>query len=124
MWHFIMLYSYCNYVGDILNPIKKGNLFVILLVALLAFGLSNIAASFTNGDLILDMLNISATNQSTEMIAIADGNFTPQTANQVIEVLNVTNETNVTNITNTTNITNITNITNDTGNIVDQNQLI
>lgn len=86
---------------------------VIFLIALLAFGLSTVAASFTNGDLILGMLNITKNNESNELIAVADGDFTALTANQlIIQVNNSTNITNKTNNTNKTNITNIKNVTN------------
>jgi mannitol-specific phosphotransferase system IIBC component len=96
-----------------LTPIKKGNFMVIFLIALLAFGLSTVAASFTNGDLILGMLNITKNNESNELIAVADGDFTALTANQlIIQVNNSTNSTNITNKTNNTNKTNITNIKN------------
>lgn len=83
---------------------------VILLIALLAFGLSTVVASFTNGDLILGMLNITKNNESTELVAVSDGNFTALTANQaIIKIENNTNKTNDTNRTNRTNTTNITN---------------
>ncbi|MBF4469483.1 MAG: hypothetical protein ISP01_08785 [Methanobrevibacter arboriphilus] len=96
-----------------MTPIKKGNFMVIFLIALLAFGLSTVAASFTNGDLILGMLNITKNNESNELIAVADGDFTALTANQlIIQVNNSTNITNKTNNTNKTNITNIKNVTN------------
>ena len=91
-----------------MNSIKKGKLLVILTVTIIAFGTSTVVASFTNGDEILGMLNISRSNGTTELIAIGGGNFTPLTANKVVipVVNNTTNETNATNIiTNTTNIT-------------------
>ena len=97
-------------VGDILNPIKKGNLFVILIVAIIAFGTSTAVTSFTSPDVIFNMLNIT-NNQTIELIAVSDGNFTPLIANQVIEVTN-----NTTNVTNDTNITD-TNNSNITDNI-------
>ena len=104
-----------------MNPIKKGNLFVILIVAIIAFGTSTTVTSFTSHDLIWDMLNIS-NNETTEMIAVSDGNFTPLTANQIIEVknntTNTTNDTNGTD-TNTSNVTEnikiVKNIKNNTG---------
>ena len=111
-------YSFLIYIRDIIlfvfggrmNSIKKGKLLVILTVAIIAFGTSTVVASFTNGDVILNMLNIT-NNGTTELIAVGDGNFTPLTANKVvIQVQN--NTTNVTNVTNVTK-NNDTNITRD-----------
>lgn len=99
-----------------MNSIKKGKLLVILTVTIIAFGTSTAVASFTNGDEILNMLNITPSNGTTELIAVGGGNFTPLTANKiVIPVQNntTTNETNITNIT--TGISNITNVTKNTG---------
>lgn len=91
-----------------MDSIKKGNLLVILTVAILAFGTSTAVASFTDGDGILNMLNITRSNETTELMAIGGGNFTPITANQIIiPVKNDTNQTNTTNITNVSNGTNI-----------------
>lgn len=108
---YIVVISYIL-CGDILNPIKKGNFLVIIMVALLAFGLSSVVASVTNEDMILNMFNITTTNESNELIAVVDGNFTALTANQVtIQVKNnITNTTNTTNNTNNTNITNYTQV--------------
>ena len=88
-----------------MDSIKKGNLFVILTITIIAFGTSTAVASFTDGDEILSMLNITVSNGTTELIAVGGGNFTPKTANQIIiPVKNSTNETNSTSITNTTDI--------------------
>lgn len=103
-------------VGGILNPIKKGNLLVIFTVALLAFGLSSVMASVTNSDMILNMLNITAANENTELIAVGDGSFTPLIASQIF----VPVKNNTTNNTNNTNNTNTTNITSDISNYTDQ----
>jgi len=91
-----------------MDSIKKGNLLVILTIAIMAFGTSTAVASFTDGDEILNMLNITRSNGTTELMAVGGGNFTPLTASQIIiPVQNSTNETNITNIMNNTNATNL-----------------
>ena len=100
-----------------MNSIKKGKLLVILTVVIIAFGTSTAVASVTNGDAILNMLNITRTNGTTELIAVGDGNFTPLTANKIV----IPVQNNTTNVTNTTNIT--TNDTNITKNIVYDSQV-
>jgi len=93
-----------------MDSIKIGKLLVILTVAIIAFTTSTVIASLTDGDEILNMLNINVSNESTQLIAVGGGNFTPVYINQaVIPVANnTTNETNGTNITNnTTNIKNV-----------------
>ncbi|MBZ9570541.1 hypothetical protein KQY27_03145 [Methanobrevibacter sp. TMH8] len=98
-----------------MNPIKKGNLLVILTIAIIAFGTSTVVASVTDGNTIFKMLNITGNNGTTELIAVGDGNFTPLTANQaIIQVQNVTNVTN--NTTNTSNNSN-GNVNNRTNNL-------
>lgn len=103
--------------GGRMNSIKKGKLLVILTVVIIAFGTSTAVASVTNGDAILDMLNITRTNGTTELMAVGDGNFTPLTANKIV----IPVQNNTTNVTNTTNIT--TNDTNITKNIVYDSQV-
>jgi len=100
-----------------MDSIKKGNLLVILAVTIIAFGTSTAVASFTDGDEILNMLNITRSNGTTELMAVGGGNFTPLTASQIIiQVQNSTNETNSTNVTNnntnsnTTTVKNVTNV--------------
>lgn len=80
------------------------------MVALVAFGLSSVVASVTNGEMILNMLNITAANETNELIAVDDGNFTPLIANQVTIPIknNTTNNTNNTNNTDNTDNTNNT----------------
>ncbi|RBQ22944.1 hypothetical protein ALNOE001_13370 [Candidatus Methanobinarius endosymbioticus] len=96
-----------------MNPIKKGNLLVIMVIALLAFGLSTVMASINNDDAILEMLNITKSSEGNEMIAVGDGNFTAVIGSQVVIPVknNTTNNTKNTNTTNHTNNTNITNYT-------------
>ena len=88
-----------------MDSIKKGNLLVIFLVTIIAFGTSTAVASFTDVDEILNMLNITRNNGTTELIAVGGGNFTPLTATQiVIPAKNTTNQTNSTNGTNVNNV--------------------
>ncbi|WP_067259971.1 hypothetical protein [Methanobrevibacter cuticularis] len=94
-----------------MNPIKKGNLLVIFLIAIIAFGTSNVVASVTDGESILNLFNMT-NNETTKLVTVGEEKFVPLTINQVNIVNNTTNETNKTNKTNSTNSTidNLTNI--------------
>ena len=70
---------------------KKANLLVIFLVAILALGISNIVALFTEDYINLEMTEIN--NQSQKLVAVDDGNFAPNHINTV-EIDNDTNDTN------------------------------
>ncbi len=107
-----------RFFGDNMDPVKKGNLLVILIVAVLAFGVSSAVTSVTNGDAILGMLNITSSNETPKLATVGDGDFTPTMINQVMIVTkqNTSNKSNITNKTknntdnNDTNDTNITDI--------------
>ena len=88
-----------------MDSIKKANLLVIFIVAILGFGMSNIVAILTEEYVNLEMPNI---NESQKLIAVNDGNFSPHHINTVV----VENTTNITNDTPTNNNSN-TNIVNE-----------
>ncbi|MDR0901078.1 MAG: hypothetical protein LBM26_05400 [Methanobrevibacter sp.] len=87
-----------------MNPHRKGNLLVIVIIAIIAFGTSNIVASMSDGEVILNLLNIS-TNESTKLVSVDDGNFTAQYINKIIIQTNNTTNTNNTNNANPINRT-------------------
>jgi hypothetical protein len=82
-----------------MNPVKKGNLLVLFVIAIIAFGASTIVASATahyvQGYVNLGFLN-SLNNDSNKMLTVDDGLFTPLHLNKVIVVVN--NSSNSSNI--------------------------
>lgn len=87
---------------------KKGNLLIILTIAIIAFGSSNVVASITDGESILNLFNITS-NETTKLVAVGDGNFSPSYITKIAIVNNTTNATNNTNTT--TNKTTESNVT-------------
>jgi hypothetical protein len=85
------------------NPIKKGNFLVILIIAIIAFGTSTAMASFTEEYINLDFLNTYA-NSSNKLIAIDDNDFSPLHINTVVIANNTTNVTNNTTIVNNSDV--------------------
>ncbi|MDR0911874.1 MAG: hypothetical protein LBM96_04640 [Methanobrevibacter sp.] len=91
-----------------MRSVKKANILVIFLIAILAFSTSSIVYSFT-GDNLINYLSINdSLNLSTnKLIIVDDANFVPNHINTVIVQKNNTN--NVTNDTRNTTIINNTN---------------
>ena len=79
-----------------MDSIKKANLLIIFIVAILGFGISNIVAPLTEEYVNLEMPNFN--NEPQKLIAVDDGNFSPNHINKVI--VNTTNN-NTTNDNNT-----------------------
>jgi hypothetical protein len=92
-----------------MNPKKSGTVFIVLMIALIAFGVAS-AANVANigtdliGGLIPSNLSLSGSEQIT---AIGDSSFKPNYINKRV-LVNLTNNTNVTPV-NTSNRTNVTN---------------
>jgi len=81
--------------GNKLDSNKKANLLIIFIVAIIGFGMSNIVFSLTGDYVNSEITQIN--NQNQKLIAINDGNFTPNQINTV-EIVNDTNTTNNTTI--------------------------
>jgi len=86
-----------------LNPITKGNIIVILTIALLALGLSSVAAHLT-GNIITNSLY--PTGDSSKLTTIDNGNFTPNT-NQMSNNNSTSDENNTTISENTSKNTSV-----------------
>jgi hypothetical protein len=96
-----------------MNPRKAGAVFIVLMVALIAYGCASFANVIDVGDSIgtgIIPSNLSLNNEQT-ISTIGDNSFKPVYVNKRT-VVNVTNTTNVT-VTNTTNVT---------GNVTGSNQ--
>jgi len=86
-----------------MNSARKANILVIIVIALIGLGASNVVASFT-GDYVKNYINLNAVdfNETSKMIIVEDGQFNPATIDdkQIIYVPPVNNTT--INDTNTT----------------------
>ena len=92
-----------------MNPKKAGAVFIILMIALIAYGCGSFASVVDVGNGIgADIIpsNLSLSNQQA-ISTIGDPSFQPVYVNKRV-VVNVTNTTNVT-VTNATNTTNQSN---------------
>ncbi|MCL2114589.1 MAG: hypothetical protein FWH29_00025 [Methanobrevibacter sp.] len=88
---------------------KKANLLVIFIIAILGFGISNIAFIFTGEYIDIEIPEFN--NDSQKLTVVDDGNFTPTHINQ-IKIDNTTNTTNETSQNDTEiNINNLPNLT-------------
>lgn len=90
-----------------MNPKKSGTLFIVLIIALLAFGVASAANVFGLGSNLIDSpipSNLSLNGQQ-QISAIGDTSFTPVYVNKRL-VVNVTNTTPV--VVPTNNSTNYT----------------
>ncbi|GAA5819830.1 MAG: conserved hypothetical protein partial [Methanobrevibacter sp. CfCl-M3] len=89
-----------------LNPVRKANILIIILIAIVGLGAGNIAALFT-GDYVKEYIHLNAIdfNESSKMATVDDGDFNPTMVNeQPIPVpVNNTTISNNTTINNTTN---------------------
>ncbi|WP_048190000.1 hypothetical protein [Methanobacterium sp. SMA-27] len=90
-----------------MNPKKSGTLFIVLMIALIAFGTASAANVANVGTNLFDGLtisNLSLTSLSgqEQITAIGDPSFEPVYVTKRI-VYNITNETPVTPINNTNN---------------------
>lgn len=72
-----------------MNPIKKGNLFLIFVVVLISFTIGSSVALMFQPDLGLN------TNDTSQMLIVGDENFEPATVN-TIKTVNDTNTKNKT----------------------------
>jgi hypothetical protein len=89
-----------------MNPKKSGTVFIVLMIALLAFGVASAANVVGLGSNLIDSVvpsNLSLSGQQ-QVTAIGDTSFTPVYVNKRA-VVNVTNTTPVVITNNTTNST-------------------
>jgi len=99
-----------------MNPKKSGTVFIVLMISLIAFGVSstmNIADIGTNLGVGLIPSNLSFSNQQ-QITAIGDPSFEPAYINKHI-IINTTNTTNNTTAIISTNNTTNTTVNNSTG---------
>jgi len=90
-----------------MNPKKSGTVFIVLMIALLAFGVASAANVVGLGSNLVDSIvptNLSLNGQQ-QVTAIGDTSFTPVYVNKRA-VVNVTNTTPVVITNNTTNTSN------------------
>ena len=89
-----------------MNPKKSGTVFIVLMIALIAFGTASSANMANIGTGLFDSLNISDLdlNSQQQITAIGDPSFEPVYVTKRV-VSNVTNSTPVTPTNNTTNST-------------------
>jgi hypothetical protein len=93
-----------------MNPRKSGTMFIVLMIALIAFGVASAAnvANIGNDQLKnINLPNMNLNNQE-QITAIGDPNFKPVSITKRI-VLNITNNTTVIPTNNSTNRTKKTN---------------
>lgn len=93
--------------GIILNSKKRGKLFAVLMVAVIAYGLGSTVSLFTSDSISLEIPSVLAADQQ-QISTIGDPNFNPVWLKKKA-INNVTNNT--TTIINTTNNTPIKNNT-------------
>ncbi|MTK64841.1 MAG: hypothetical protein F8N15_10060 [Methanobacterium sp.] len=89
-----------------MNPKKSGTVFIVLMIALLAFGVASTANVVGLGSNLIDSVvpsNLSLNGQQ-QVSAIGDTSFTPVYVNKRV-VVNITNTTPVVPTNNTTNNT-------------------
>lgn len=91
-----------------MNSVKKANLLIIIIIAVVGLGVGNVLASFT-GDYVKDNINLNFINfsEDSKMLTVEDGQFSPVTVDkQPIAPINDTpapvNNTTDTNSTNDT----------------------
>jgi len=90
-----------------MNPKKSGTVFIVLMIALLAFGVASAANVVGLGSNLVDSIvptNLSLNGQQ-QVTAIGDASFTPVYVNKRA-VVNVTNTTPVVVTNNSTNTSN------------------
>lgn len=93
-----------------MNPRKSGTMFIVLMIALIAFGVASAAnvANIGNDQLKnINLPNLNLNNQE-QITAIGDPNFQPVTITKRV-VLNITNNTTVIPTNNSKNRTTKTN---------------
>ena len=89
-----------------MNPKKSGTVFIVLMIALIAFGFASAANVANVGTNVINNLiptNLSLSGQQ-QITAIGDTSFKPVYVNKRA-VVNITNTTNVTPINNNSNST-------------------
>jgi hypothetical protein len=89
-----------------MNPKKSGTVFIVLMIALLAFGVASAANVVGLGSNVIDSVvpsNLSLNGQQ-QVSAIGDTSFTPVYVNKRL-VVNITNNTTPVVTNNTTNYT-------------------
>ncbi|MDR1820037.1 MAG: hypothetical protein LBR15_07320 [Methanobrevibacter sp.] len=78
-----------------MNPVRKANILIIILIAIVGLGAGNIAALFT-GDYVKEYIHLNAIdfNKSSKMATVDDGDFNPTIVNKqsTILVLNNTSQ--------------------------------
>jgi hypothetical protein len=77
-----------------LSPVTKANLLVIIVIAIIALGISNFAVSAT-GSYVKEYINLNNVNLSdnTKMVHVRDDSFDPVSVNK-IEPIIIPNDTN------------------------------
>jgi hypothetical protein len=92
-----------------MNPKKSGTVFIVFMIALIAFGIASSANVVNIGSNLFDGLNLSnSLNTQQQITAIGDPSFKPVYITKRA-ILNVTNNTPVTPTNNSTNRTIATN---------------
>ncbi|MDR2545292.1 MAG: hypothetical protein LBD03_07135 [Methanobrevibacter sp.] len=66
-----------------MNPVRKANILIIILIAIVGLGAGNIAALFT-GDYVKEYIHLNAIdfNESSKMATVDDGDFNPTIVNK------------------------------------------
>ncbi|MDR3223698.1 MAG: hypothetical protein LBT66_08230 [Methanobrevibacter sp.] len=97
-----------------MNSARKANVLIIIVIALIGLGASNVVASFT-GDYVKNYINLNAIdfNETSKMIIVEDGQFNPETINKQITPVPIVNNT--TSDDNGSIPNNVTNDTNESG---------
>ncbi len=93
-----------------MNPKKSGTVFIVLMIALMAFGVASAANVANLGTNLIDSLipsNLSLNSQE-QVTAIGDTSFTPVYINKRV-IVNVTNTTPVVPTNNSSNSSTVTN---------------
>jgi hypothetical protein len=96
-----------------LSPVTKANLLVIIVIAIFALGVSNLAISIT-GSYVSDFINLNNVNLSdnTKMVPVQDDSFNPVNLNVKQPINNTTNDTSTNNTPTNNTPTNDTPINN------------
>ncbi|MDR2829793.1 MAG: hypothetical protein LBB45_01955 [Methanobrevibacter sp.] len=67
-----------------MNPVRKANILIVIIIAILGLGVGNIAVSFT-GDYVKEYINLNTVdfNENSKMLAVEDGQFNPTSITKI-----------------------------------------
>jgi hypothetical protein len=79
-----------------MSPVTKANLLVMIVIAIIALGVSNFAVSAT-GSYVKEYINLNNVNLSdnTKMVPVRDDSFDPASVNKIKTAV-IQNDTNIT----------------------------